>query len=270
MDELHQKKAKLEEALREMGSLAVAFSAGIDSSFLLKVAHDLLGEGAVAVTARSCVFPQRELEEAAAFCRAEGVRQLVVDVDVLDIAGFAENPPERCYLCKRALLGRMLQVAADLGIPQLVEGSNLDDEGDYRPGARAVAELNVRSPLKEAGLTKAEIRALSKELGLPSWDKPSFACLASRFPYGERITEEKLGMVESAEQRLRELGFRQLRVRMHGDIARIEIEPSEFARIVRPEICPALNADLQSLGFRYVTLDLDGYRMGSMNKMLGR
>lgn len=266
MDVLHQKKAELEKCLSESGSVAVAFSSGVDSTFLLKVAHDVLGDKAVAVTALPRSFPQRERQEAAAFCEKEGIRQLVVEVDELTIPGFCENPPNRCYLCKRALFTEMIRAAAACGTATVAEGSNADDAGDYRPGLQAIAELKVKSPLREVGLTKAEIRALSKELGLPTWEKPSYACLSTRFVYGETITAEKLRMVETAEQLLFDRGFRQVRVRLHGELARIEVEPEELERIVQPELRAALNARLQQLGFRYVTLDLGGYAMGSMNK----
>ena len=268
MDHLFQKKTELEEYFMGLGRAAVAFSGGVDSTFLLKIAHDTLGENAVAVTAVPHSFPQRERREAAAFCEAEGIRQIVVEVDELAIPGFRENPPNRCYLCKRALFAAMIRAANDCGISTVCEGSNSDDTGDYRPGMKAIAELNVKSPLQAVGLTKAEIRALSKECGLPTWDKPSYACLATRFVYGETITAEKLRMVEQAEQFLFDRGFRQVRVRLHGELARIEVEPEELERIVQPAFRAALNDRLQQLGFRYVTLDLGGYAMGSMNKAL--
>ncbi|MCH5317460.1 MAG: ATP-dependent sacrificial sulfur transferase LarE [Eubacterium sp.] len=268
MDIIHEKKQHLENHLRELGSVAVAFSSGVDSTFLLKVAHDVLGEKAIAVTARSCSFPARELNEATAFCAENGIKHIIVDSEELAIDGFSQNPKNRCYLCKKELFTKIKSIAKEHGISHVAEGSNTDDSGDYRPGLMAVAELEVKSPLREAKLSKAEIRTLSKEMGLPTWDKQSFACLSSRFVYGETITEEKLSMVDKAEQRLLDLGFHQVRVRIHGNIARIEIDRSEFEKILQPEIAQELNGYLRELGFLYVTLDLGGYQMGSMNKTL--
>ena len=268
MDELHLKKARLEEILKDLGSAAVAFSAGVDSTFLLKVAHDTLGENAVAVTTKISSFLDRDLDEAIDFCEAEGIVHIIEEVDELSIEGFSDNPPDRCYLCKHALFTAMIHAAEEIGIDNIIDGSNMDDEGDYRPGLAALKELGVRSPLKEAGLYKSDIRALSEELGLPTWNKPSFACLSTRFPYGEKITEEKLRMVDKAEQKLIDMGFDQVRVRVHGDIARIEIEPDRFGKIIQPDTAAQLNTFMQELGFRYVTLDLGGYVTGSMNRVL--
>ena len=270
MDALHEKKQRLENYLRGLGSVVIAFSSGVDSTFLLKTAHDILGEKAIAVTARSCSFPVRELNEAKAFCEAEGIEHIIVDSEELSIEGFSQNPKNRCYLCKHELFTKIRNIAEERGIPYIAEGSNMDDNGDYRPGLIAVAELEVKSPLREAELTKADIRQLSKEMGLPTWDKQSFACLSSRFVYGETITEEKLSMVDKAEQKLLDLGFHQVRVRIHGNIARIEIDRSEFEKIIQPEISELLNKYLHELGFLYVTLDLSGYQMGSMNKTLDK
>ena len=268
MDELHEKKQRLEEYLKGLGSVAVAFSSGVDSTFLLQVAHNVLGDKAIAVTAHSCSFPVRELNEAKAFCEAQGIEHIIVESEELSIEGFSQNPKNRCYLCKKELFTKIKNIAAERGISFVAEGSNTDDNGDYRPGLIAVAELEVKSPLREAELSKDEIRRLSKEMGLSTWDKQSFACLSSRFVYGETITEEKLSMVDKAEQRLLDLGFHQVRVRIHGNIARIEIDRSEFEKIIQPDISAELNGYLRELGFLYVTLDLSGYQMGSMNKTL--
>ncbi len=268
MESAHEKLKHLETKLSELDSLAVAFSSGVDSTFLLSAAHRVLGDRVLAVTAKSCSFPQRELREAVAFCEKEGIEQVIVESEELNIEGFRHNPKNRCYLCKKELFTKIREVAALRGIRAIAEGSNTDDDGDYRPGLMAVAELGVLSPLREAGLSKAEIRALSKEMGLSTWDKQSFACLSSRFVYGETISEEKLSMVDRAEQLLLDLGFRQVRVRVHGDIARVEVMPEEFARLISAPVRGQVYTALQLLGFSYVTMDMGGYRTGSMNETL--
>ena len=266
MDELHEKLHRLEGRLRELGRVAVAYSSGVDSTFLLKVAHDALGEGALALTVRSVLNPAREMEEARDFCRREGISQVFVEAEPLALEGFAENPPDRCYLCKRDLMGRCLRAARERGFVQLLEGSNLDDLGDYRPGLAALGELGVLSPLREAGLGKEEIRTLSRELGLATWDKPSFACLASRFAYGETITREALERVERGEELLWAMGLRQFRLRVHGQLSRLEVLPGDFPRLL--ERREELVASLRRLGFLYVTLDLQGFESGSMNRSI--
>ena len=268
MDELHRQRSILADYLRELNRTAVAFSAGVDSTFLLSIARETLGDNVIAVTGRSVSFPEREQTEAADYCRSLGIEQVIVTVDQMAIDGFRSNPPERCYLCKKALFSAFLAAAKEKGYEYIAEGSNMDDIGDYRPGLRAIKELGIKSPLKEAGLTKTEIRLLSQEMGLPTWNKPSFACLATRIPYGDEITKEKLAMIEKGEQQLFDLGFHQVRVRVHGNIARIEIDRSEIGKILESDHMDAVNCYFQSLGFQYVTLDLGGYQMGSMNKTL--
>lgn len=268
MDALHAKLEQLKANLRNLGGVAVAFSSGVDSAFLLRVAHDVLWEQSIALTASASFFPARERDEAVQFCKERGIPHILCDVRAEEIAGFRDNPPERCYLCKRTLFQKFLEIATSKGIPYVVEGSNVDDEGDYRPGLRAIRELGVLSPLRTARLTKAEIRQLSQEMGLPTWDKPSFACLASRFVYGESITEEKLRMVERAEQLLLKLGFRQFRVRIHGQLARIEVLPEALSQMLEGDTRQLVYTSLKDLGFTYVTLDLAGYRTGSMNETI--
>ena len=264
--DIQEKYNALKNYLAELKSVAVAFSGGVDSTFLLKTAHDVLKSQAIAVTASSVSFPERELKEAQDFCSNNGVTQIIVNSNELDIPGFKDNPKNRCYLCKKDLFTKILAVAHEHNIAHVVEGSNLDDLGDYRPGLQAIKELNIKSPLREAGLTKSDIRELSRELNLKTWDKPSFACLASRFVYGERITPERLKMIDEAEEFLLNMNFKQVRVRFHNDIARIEILPEEFNKLLENNTREKIYDRLKNLGFKYVTLDLRGYRTGSMNE----
>lgn len=268
MADVSEKLKQLEAYLKSLGSVAVAFSGGVDSTFLLKVAKDVLGDSVIAITANFHSFPGREFEETKLFCEKTGIRQFICDFDELSIDGFCQNPPNRCYLCKRELYNRIIEIAEKQSIPYIVEGSNMDDTGDYRPGMAAVIESGIKSPLQEAGLYKAEIRDLSKEMGLPTWEKPSFACLSSRFAYGETITAEKLAMVERAEQLLFDKGFSQARVRIHDRMARIEVLPDELENLVKKNIREEIAAKLKSYGFTYVSMDLEGYRTGRMNEML--
>lgn len=262
------KLCRLEEYLSGLGNVIVAFSGGIDSTFLLKAAQNALGDKVVAVTVKPYSFPGRELEEAEAFCREMGIQHFTIGFNEFDIKGFSENPPDRCYLCKKELFGKVKEMAAKKNIPYILEGSNLDDNKDYRPGMAAIKELGIISPLIKTGFYKEEIRRFAKEMGLKAWNKPSLACLSSRFAYGERITKEKLLMADKAEQLLAGKGFLQARVRIHGQMARIEVMPDEFEKLIRKDIREEIISGLKSYGFTYISMDLEGYRTGSMNEML--
>jgi uncharacterized protein len=263
------KLARLEKIVERCGGALVAFSGGVDSTFLLSVARGVLGKKLLAVTVAFPAVPAAEIRNAKAIARALKVKHLVVRADdVLEMTSFRDNPPDRCYHCKKAILSKLLAIAQALGFPCILEASNKDDVRDYRPGHRAVRELGAKSPLIEAGLTKADIRALSMERGLPTWNKPSAACLASRIPYGETITREKLARIERGEAYLVSLGFSSCRLRHHGDLARIEVPEGEIARLVGAGVKNRIVKKMKALGFRYVTIDIEGYRSGSMNEAL--
>lgn len=267
-EEQKDKLDALRRILKDLGSLAVGFSGGVDSSFLLAVAKDVLGKKAIAVTALDESVPERELNEAKAFCQERNIKHIICRVNPLKEESYRNNSPDRCYYCKHGIFTRIKEVAKENGIEYVAEGSNMDDLGDYRPGLKAVEELAVKSPLREAGLYKADIRSLSKAMGLPTWSKPAYACLASRFVYGEEITEEKLHMIDRAEQFLIELGFVEERVRMHGNMARIEVPAADIPRLASDEIRTAVYEEFKKIGFLFVALDMKGYRTGSMNATL--
>lgn len=266
--ELQDKLNRLRNFIKKFSPLAIAYSGGVDSTFLLKVAHDVLYDRVVAVTATSSTYPERELKEAKDFVRDNGIRHIVIHSEEMDIEGFSNNPVNRCYLCKKELFSKIREIAGQNGILYIAEGANIDDLGDYRPGMQAIRELGVLSPLKDAGMTKEDIRILSRQMKLPTWDKPAFACLSSRFPYGQQITHEKLAMVDQAEQYLLDLGFKQVRVRHHGELARIEVAGSEREKFFNLELMEKIYRKFREIGFTYTALDLKGYRTGSMNEVL--
>lgn len=266
-----EKYLALQDYLKSLGSVAVAFSSGVDSTLLLKVAKDTLGtDNVIAVTAASASFPLRERDESKAYCESEGIKHIIFEEDEMSIAGFSDNNANRCYVCKHGLFANIIDIAKENGMAHVVEGSNMDDNGDYRPGLIAIAELDVKSPLRHVGLYKDEIRELSRDLGLPTWKKPAFACLASRVPYGQKITNEKLDRIGAAEQKLIDLGFGNMRVRDHndGEIARIELDPGELSRIYEPQIAEEVDAYFKSLGYTFVAVELLGYRTGNMNRTI--
>jgi uncharacterized protein len=268
MGSVSSKYEALKEALRPLGGAVVAYSGGVDSTLLVAAAVDVLGERVLAVTARSATYPRSEAAAAAGIVSSLGARHRVIETEELSDPRFSSNPPDRCYHCKRDLLSRLLDVAREEGLEAVLEGSNTDDRGDHRPGLRAVAELGIRSPYIEAGLGKDDIRAIARELGLPNWDKPAMACLASRIPYGERITAGRLGRVERAEEALRALGLAHVRVRDHGTVARIEVDEPDFERLLDAAVRALVIEKLKDAGYSYVSLDLEGYRTGAMNETL--
>ena len=266
--QLKEKYGDLKKYLQGFDSLAVAFSGGVDSTFLLAAAKEALGEKVIAVTLLSGFVPENVVQEATLFATALGVRHEFIQVDELSIPGVASNPPDRCYLCKKALFTKIKVLAEKMDIQQVVDGSNLDDEGDYRPGMQALAELGIKSPLRIAQLTKEEIRSLSQMLNLPTWNKPSFACLASRIPYGEAITKEKLAMIEKAELFLMAQGLKQMRVRCHDKLARVEVPEEDIPLLLNGEMRKKIAEAFAKIGFTYTAIDIKGYRTGSLNEVL--
>jgi pyridinium-3,5-biscarboxylic acid mononucleotide sulfurtransferase len=266
MDVLEARLSLLQSIFAPMESVIVAFSGGVDSSFLLRVAHEVAGERALALTTTSPTMPDEDLVSAREIATLIGARHLVIDSNELEIPGYAANPLNRCYLCKHNLFTVCEQKAAQMGIEHIVDGLNLDDLHDYRPGMQAAAEKRVRHPLVEAELSKQEIRELSKMMGLPTWDRPASPCLSSRFPYGTQITLERLQQVSGGEKLLRSLGFRVVRVRYHDEVARLEVGRDEMPRLLEPQIAEVLSREFRKLGFRFVTLDLGGFRSGSLNE----
>ncbi len=265
----HEKLRNLENYLTNLENLAIAFSGGVDSTFLLAVAHKVLDDKVLAITAHCSTLSTSEKGEPERFCAENCIECIAFDSREMDIPQFVENPPDRCYVCKKAIFGDIIAIAHEHGMENIAEGSNKSDEGDYRPGFKAIAELGVISPLRACNLTKNDIRALSREMNLPTWNKPSLACLASRFPYGERITPEAIRMVDEAEAFLRSFGIGNVRVRIIGNEARIEVPPASFPEILKTETREAIISALKEIGFVYISLDLAGFRSGSMNEALG-
>ena len=267
---LKEKSEALKDILKDMENILVGFSGGVDSTFLLAAAKEVLGDGVMAVTARSETYPEKEYRKARQIAERLEVRFLTIHTKELEYANYSSNPPNRCYYCKKELFTQLRKLAEEHRIKNVADGSNADDVHDFRPGMIALKELGVRSPLKEAELTKADIRQLSQDMDLPTWDTPATACLASRFPYGTSIDEHKLGMVERAEEVLHERGIKQARVRHHNSIARIEVLPEDFTRLTADNVRDQIVLSFKEIGYKYITLDLQGYRTGSMNEVLER
>lgn len=265
---VEDKLKKLKKIIEELESAVIAFSGGCDSSFLAKVAYDVLGDRVIAITANSELYADLEVKDSKKIAAFIGIKHEIISSNELGVPGFRDNPPERCYFCKKELFSELLEIAKKRDFKYVLDGSNFDDGDDYRPGMKAGKELNVRSPLREAKLTKDEIRQLSRKFNLYTADKPAMACLASRFPYGTKIREEDLQRIEKAEGFLRNLGFTQLRVRHHGDIARIEILPEDIESLLKNNFREKILAEFKKLGYKYVTFDLEGYRTGSMNEVI--
>lgn len=268
MSTVNEDYERLKSLLAEMRGTVVAYSGGVDSTLVAKAAKDALGERALCVLARSSLMPREDIDNATSLARALGLSFTTLDLDPLGMEDVACNSPERCYHCKKAIFQKLLELAKERGLGVVLDGSNADDDHDYRPGHKALEELGIRSPLKELGITKARVRSISRELGLPTWNKPARACLATRVPYGTRLDEQALRRIDAAEEVVRDAGFEHSRVRDHGDIARIEITAAGMRSIMTGVVRRKLVNGLKALGYKYVTLDLEGYRTGSMNESL--
>lgn len=251
--------------LEGLEKVCIAFSAGIDSSFLLESAHRALNGNVLAVMARGSMMPQKEIDYGREFCKSRRIQFIEIEADEFEVEAFVNNTPDRCYYCKHAIFSKIIKTAEENGFHIVLEGTNLDDMGDYRPGRKALAELGIKSPLLECGFTKNEIREFAREMDIDIWDKPAAACLATRVPTGERVTPELLKRIEISEDAIKQLGFRQVRVRVHGSLARIEIPADGIERMCRPAVRAEVSRKLKEAGFRYVSMDLDGYKTGNMN-----